>query len=161
MKHPRGQLFQLRQRAWHMPATLAALSCALALFVAQPVSAQAPHAPRSIVRITGDVPHEPLAAAHFVTPVAQKTIGFSTAAFTPRQLHVLATVEMLCRFFAFDLRSSDHAFTPLAFLAPLELCRFELVVLPTCLGYAAAIAPQPRQCQFLCLHTHLPPPAHA
>jgi len=108
------------------PRALAVISCALALLAVQPVMAASPGvggtatvkvASAGGVAIVGET-------VGIASTNVRKTRGVGQPALlsSARRLHILATVEILHRLLAFELRPTERQMAAALIFAPLELC---------------------------------------
>jgi len=107
------------------PRALAVISCALALLAAQPALASADAGSRgraAAVRVsTADfgVEARGAVAAAGLERVRGTSFQRPVRGVATRRLHVLATVEILQRLLAFELRPLEKSVAPALFLAPM------------------------------------------
>jgi hypothetical protein len=119
------------------------ISCALALLAAQPSAAaqRGPNETGPSMKIAGEIK---LHSSDY-TPASRESqpssprrdvqrSGFADSA---RNLHVLATVEILQRLLAFELRPIERQMVPALIFAPLSVATVDLLLSPPCRIHAA------------------------
>lgn len=110
------------------PRALAVISCALALLAAQPVMAaeRAAGPTVKIVAATGGILSDSVVAIRDERrSPAQRRVGPEAFLSSARRLHVLATLEILHRLLAFELRPVEKQVMGVVGFSPLVLCLFE------------------------------------
>ena len=120
------------------PRALAVISCALALLAAQPSAATQRRAGETgpSMKIAGDFK----AHSSDYAPASRDSQPSSprrdfqrlSIADSGRSLHVLATVEILQRLLAFELRPIERQMVPALVFAPLCIATVELSLSPPC-----------------------------
>ena len=151
---------------WLGPKSLAIVSCALALLAAQPVMAAAPAAHPASIRISGSSPASE-SPTHLLirSDAVRRGPSFSsidTTHLSTRQLHVLATMEILQRLIASSLRPVDQHQLPAMFLLNDMPAFIQYVAPPMQLTRnVPAFSPMPHEQAFALAHCLLAPPTRA
>lgn len=141
---------------------LAVLSCALALLAAQPTLATgrgvttAPQIKIAGPDATNSPTKSPTLATHSAKPT--RTIAQPTLFTSARQLHILATVEILHRLLAFELRPSERQLVAALIFAPTDLRTIEQPATQIQHPVTTLPATLSRERQFTLTHSQLAPP---
>jgi hypothetical protein len=151
-----------KRTLWLGPKSLAVLSCALALLAAQPLMASPQDSEATAIRVSNDASRDAALLPSFAksAPAHQSFVRIDTARLSKRELHILATFEMLQRFFLFDLRPVEHAAMPAILFHSDTLAFIQNVWMPMEIRSAVA-APswKPREQAYAQAHCLLAPPA--